>query len=83
MTAALVEFPGTNIGDIPARLRTLAESIENGEFDDAHTLVWVIDCGEGRLAVGLHGHAAEPGATAYLMLGLAKHRIELGSLVDG
>lgn len=83
MTAALLEFPDRNLADIPARLRTIAAQIEAGEYGDAHTLVWVIDEGDGVLSVGLVGEAAEAGATANFMLSLAQHKLLSGCLAVG
>lgn len=72
----IVDFPKHNIADIPQTLRNLADSIEQGEYGEAHALVWVIDCGSADIAVGLIGQTAEPGAAAYYMLGLAQRELE-------
>jgi hypothetical protein len=72
----LIEFPGKDIRDIPRGLRALADSIEAGEYGDAHALVWAVDCGGGRVEVGLLGETAEPGAVGYLLLGMAMRRLE-------
>jgi len=76
----VVQLDAGNIGDIPAALRALAESIEAGNFDDAHNLVWVIDCGAGRVEVGLMGRAGELGAVAHFLLSLGAVRLQDGAL---
>jgi len=77
MSLKLIEFPSLpGAQDVAASLRVLADAIERGAYGDAHNLAWVIDCGDGRIEVGMAGQAPEPGATAYLLFGLAKRRIE-------
>lgn len=76
MAAELVQFPERASADVVSGLRDLADQIEAGEYDEARTLVWVCDCGNGRLEVGHIGFAPEPAATAYLLLGRAMTRIE-------
>ena len=77
----LIEFPGTNVADIPARLRDLASAIEEGNFGDAHGLAWVIDCGDGRCEVGYLGHAPGiAGADAHLLLAIGQRKLEEPSL---
>lgn len=78
MPAKLLAFPERNIQDIPRGLRELADTIEKGEYGDAHNLVWAIDCGGGRLELGMLGKAPEPGITAYYLCGLAMRRLETG-----
>lgn len=73
----VVEFPDHNAcQNIPEALRDLARSIEEGNYADAHNLVWAIDCGDGRVEIGLLGKAPEPSTAAYFLLGLAKRRLE-------
>ncbi len=76
MTATLVQFPDKDVGDVPKSLRTLADAIEGGKYDDAHNLVWVIDCGGSRIEVGLIGASPSPASLAYFLLGLGMRRIE-------
>ena len=76
MSAKLIQFPDSNRHNIPQELRNLADSIEAGKYGDAHTLAWVIDCGDARIEVGLLGAAAEAAPTAYFLLGLAQRRLE-------
>lgn len=78
MPAKLLEFPSGNVRDVPRGLRELANRIEGGNYGDAHTLAWVVDCGDGRLEIGLLGSAAEAGVTAYYMYGVAMRRLESG-----
>lgn len=72
----IVEFPGNDIADIPRGLRALADSIEAEGFGDAHHVAWVIDEGNGSIAIGMLGKAAEPGAIAHFLFALAQRRLE-------
>lgn len=65
-----------NLQDVPFGLRRLADQIEAGDFGDSHNLVWVIDCGDSRLELGLLGASPESGPTAYLLLGKAMRRVD-------
>lgn len=76
----LIELPVNDITDIPTRLRSFAEQIERGEFGDAHNLAWVIDCGAGKIEVGLLGRAATIGAECHLLLCAGALKIEQGCL---
>lgn len=66
-----------NLQDVPFGLRCLADKIEAGEFGDSHNLVWVIDCGDSRIELGLLGASPEGGPTAYLLLGNAMRKLEI------
>ena len=72
----LVQLPKRDLCNLPLSLRNLADSIESGSFGDAHNLFWVIDCGDGRIEIGLLGQCADYSATAYLLNGLARKKIE-------
>jgi len=76
MKLNVVNFPEKNLQDVPARLRSLAEAIERGEFNDCHSLAYVIDGGDNRIHIGLLGHGVEPGVTAYYLYGLAQRKLE-------
>ena len=76
----VLEFPDRDLRDIPSRLRTLADSIEAGDYDDAHNLAWAIDCGNGRIELGLIGSSPEPGATGHLLFAIAQRRLEAGGM---
>lgn len=77
MSLKVVEFPNQPAcQNIPDALRELAKSIEEGDYADAHSLVWAIDCGAGRVEMGLLGQCPTPATTAYFLLGLAKRRLE-------
>ena len=76
MLAEVKTLPTGNLSDVPSRLRALADSIEAGDFADAHNLAWVIDCGNGRLEIGLLGRCAELSSTLYYLLGLGKRKVE-------
>lgn len=71
----IVNLPAADVRDIPKMLRELADRIESGEYKGAHNLVWALDTGNANIEVGLMGQAAETGAVAYLLLGLAQHKI--------
>ena len=70
----VVQFPGGNLQDIPAGLRALADSIEQG--DTVHNLAYVMDYGDNVMALGLLGGAAEPGAVSHLLFAVAQRRLE-------
>ena len=74
----LVKFPGSKLDDIPGALRKLAEEIESGAFGEVRRLVWVAELEAGEIGVGLIGSCAEPAPMTYMLLGLAKRRIEMG-----
>lgn len=63
--------------DIPGALRALAERIETGGYGFAvHNVGWVMDCGDGRVEIGLLGAAPEPGATGHLLFALGQRKLE-------
>ena len=64
--------------DIPESLRVLADQIEAGEHGAAHTLLWVIDAGDGQINLGLMGKAGEAGITAHFLAAVAQKRILSG-----
>lgn len=76
MALNVVPFPYQNVGDVPVGLRRLADDIEAGKYLDAHLCGWVIDCGDGRVEIGLLGQTAEPGAVGYYLFGLAQRKLE-------
>lgn len=75
----IVELPIQDGVDIPLGLRELANAIEAGDYDDAHNVVWVIDCGNSRVELGLLGRSASRGAESHLLLAIAMRRLESGS----
>ena len=76
MTAELVAFPERDLKDLPRALRALAESVEKGEYDEAHNLAWVMDCGSARIEVGFLGQSPYPGSDAHLLLALGQRKLE-------
>jgi len=72
----VVQFPASGVEDVPTSLRNLADSIESGNFGDAHNLAWVIDCGDGRVECGLAGKSPSSGAEAHLLFAIAQRKIE-------
>ncbi len=76
MPVELLKFPAQNVGDIPRGLRELAEQIEKGQFGDAHTLAWVIDCGDANIQLGLLGSCSEPGPVGYHLYGMAMRKLD-------
>ncbi len=79
MSAALLKFPDRDIRDVGRALRALADWIDGGECGEAHNVAWVIDCGDGRIDLGMAGAAAEPGITCHYLLALGMRRLEAGS----
>lgn len=77
MSLTVVQFPELSMKSVPEGLRSLANSIEAGEFGDAHNLAWVIDEGNLVISVGLLGKCQEPAPTAYFLYGLAMRKIEM------
>ena len=75
MSLNVVQIPSADIGDVPARLRSLAKNIEDGQFGDAHNVAWVIDCGNGRIEVGLIGPIAELAPSLHYLLSLGVQRV--------
>lgn len=82
MTLTVAQFPDRDACDVPNMLRHLAAAIERGDYDDAHILGWVIDCGNGRVEVGLMGRAVFTGQELHLMFALGMHRIQLGAMTS-
>lgn len=78
MSAHIVQFPISNIGNIPDGLRDLADRIDSGDLGAAHQLVWVVDAGDGDIQLGLLGRSASPGAEAHLLISSAQIRILRG-----
>lgn len=72
----LLDLPTRDLADLPKSLRNLADAIEAGEYDDAYHLAWCIDCGDGRIEVGLIGQTPEPGAIAHYLFALAQRKLE-------
>lgn len=79
MSLNVVQFPEHHAAlDIPAALRTLADNIEAGDHGDCHTLLWIIDAGDGRIDIGLMGKAGESGITAHYLAAAAQKRMLSG-----
>lgn len=75
----VVQFPEHFAAlDVPESLRVLADEIEAGEHGACHTLLWVIDAGNGQINMGLMGKAAEAGITAHFLAAVAQRKIEAG-----
>lgn len=72
----VVQLPRADIVDLPRGLRALADEIESGKYGDAHNLAWVIDCGDGRIEIGMLGNTAQPGAEAHYLYALAQRKLE-------
>lgn len=79
MTLSLVKFPDQHaVQNIPEAPRSLADGIESGEYGDAYNVVWAVDCGDGRVEMGLMGPSPQPALTAYFLAGLAQRKLEGG-----
>lgn len=72
----VVELPPSGVVSVPQGLRNLADSIEAGDFNDAHMLAYVIDCGGGLIEVGLLGRAVEPALMAHYLLACGQRKLE-------
>ena len=59
MSVKLVEFPVVPLTDIPARLRLLAEQIEDGEFDKVQNIAIAVENVE-TVRVVTFGHCDDP-----------------------
>ena len=71
----IVKFPESNLQCIPDALRKLTDQIEAGDYNEAHQLAWIIDCGDSRIEYGLLGKAGSAGAEFNLLLDMAKFRM--------
>lgn len=76
MSAVLVPFPENGVNDVAAALRNLADSVDAGNYGDAHNIAWVIDCGDW-IECGLAGKSASPGAEGHLLFAMAQRKLEL------
>lgn len=72
----LLQFPKSNIPDVSASLRELADGIDAGDYGDAHNLAWIIDEGDGSVSFGMMGTSTSPGAEAHLLFCIAAKQIE-------
>lgn len=72
----IVALPSSAALSVPEALRRLAEQIEAGDLGDAHSLAWVVDCGDGRIEIGLMGHCAELAPTLHYLLALGQRKVE-------
>ena len=77
MSATVVKLPDLDLADVPRTLRNLADAIERGEYGQAFNAAWVIDCGDGKVAVGMCGQSPLPGADAHLLLAMGMRKLEL------
>lgn len=64
----------TNLLDVAATLRALAESVENGNFGKVKCGCVVLDA--DAIELSFFGMGAYPGAEAHLLLGMAQHKLE-------
>lgn len=76
MSMNIVELPVHNIGDLARGLRALADGIDAGEYGDAHNVAWVVDCGGGRIEIGMMGQSGSSGADAHFLFALGQRKLE-------
>ena len=76
MAAELLKLPASDMRDVARMVRRIADGIEEGEFGQAHNMAWVMDCGNGRIEVGLLGAAPEPSALGHLLFALGMRKLE-------
>lgn len=75
----VVPFPGPDINDIPARLRSVADMIESGEFEnDIRAFVWIIVKADGDTETGAIGRCHDRMHAAGIMQAAA-HKLLTGS----
>jgi hypothetical protein len=79
----VVELPVHSVGDIANGLRRLADDIDAGKYRDAYNVVWIVDCGSGKVELGMLGQSAEPGAVSLLLMKLAERKIIDGIICHG
>lgn len=72
----IVRLPVNDVAELPRGLRALADDVEKGAYGDAHALAWIIDCGAGRVEIGMLGRTTEPGAVAHFLFALAQRKLE-------
>ena len=70
MTVRLVEFPVVPLTDIPARLRLLAEQIEDGEFGEVANVGVVVEGAEEPRVMALGADGDETRAMGLLVRGI-------------
>lgn len=73
MSLKVVEFPKNSLADIPAKLRDLADAIEEGHFGEAQACVLVLHA--QTLGVFALGTEAD-GTTAHYLLACAQRKLE-------
>lgn len=77
MVAEVLKLPDRNVLDVPRALRALADQIERGDIP-CHTVAFVIDCGSGKVEVGILGPVPEVRPAAHLMFALGMRALENG-----
>lgn len=79
-TLNVIQFPEHFAAiDIPNALRTLADRIESGQMGGAaHSLLWVVDSGDGDIEIGVMGKVSDAGFAAYFLAGAAQQKIMKG-----
>lgn len=75
----LIEFPKANVRDIESGLHNLISDIGAGKYGAAHNVIWIIDCGNGKVEFGMLGDAGEPGPVAHLLMSLAQYKLISGT----
>ena len=73
----VVPFPGQSCANVSAQLRNLADEIDRGDYGDAHSVTWVVDCGDARIEVGFSGQSPLPAGAAHLSLAMGMRKLEL------
>ena len=71
----VVELPQSNIANIPAGLRNLADRIEQGKYGEVCHLAWIVDPSFAKIEVGLLGQCASPDAIFVVLCEAGKQRI--------
>jgi hypothetical protein len=77
-TTNILKLPIGGARSVAEELRDLATRIESGEFGEVHSVVWVADCGDMTVEVGLVGTSPLPGPAAHLILHMGMLKLVTG-----
>ncbi len=78
--AEVKPIPVKDVGDTVRGLRQMAQDIEDGKYPDDVCLAWVMDCGDGKVQIGMLGHSPSPGPEAHLLFAVAMRKLEAPSV---
>lgn len=67
MPLTVVEFPKTDLRDVAAGMRRIADRIDAGEYAGCK-MAWVLRGEDGKTRVGMLGECGDPEAAIHLLL---------------